>query len=835
VLTAALTGLVLAFVTAAAVLHTAASGNAALTYQTGRTCAGLLPVSLDTLPLHHTATEHITTTARQHATRHGFDEPQISRYLLVRRVDFDGTAPWLRLAHRPDVADHLTVLEGGDRTGLWIPRSVAEAAGIRLGDRGMNGLLPPVTAIYEDLTTPTDDWWCSEERHVVSNLLAAEGSTAPAGFILDATDFDHLVTTTEQPVTTTIRFPTTPPTTVSQAQDLAARTQALLADLDHDLAPTPLAKSVIRTDHISRPTTLAEQAHRTVLLAVLPLTTTTALVGLIAVAAVAVQWCQRRHREIRLLWVRGVSPSAIGGKAALELAAPLLLGTTAGLLLARSLLAGYAPGTRLEPGDTLTATTVVAGLLVAALIVLATTVTLYVRRTWQSRGPARTPRLARLLATLPWELATAALAVWAWTRLDHGALTVEHGEVLPRIDPLALAFPLLVVLTAAGLGARLLTAALTASHRLTLWTRPALHLAVRRLAAARTTAAAVLAVTVLAVGTLTAGHTITRAQQDALTAKSGLATGAESVVQLDEDTVRNPQQLPPEVAATSTLVGRTEIDIQRTSYIVLAVDPHTFAQVAWTPPDTATTLHSLLARLATPTGDTIPAIRVGNAPDGDLTGAGLHLNTIGTVHRFPGLAKQAGYVIPSTAITDPDLLPVWTLWSTTDLPTLTRHLTAAGVDYINPQARDRTLDGLPFLAVIWTFDFITTLGVVLAVLAAGALLLVVEVRRRSNAVTSTLAARMGLRPRTLTASYLIELVTVTGPAALLGIAAGAGAGALSVTRIDPAPRLAPTPGPPDLLPFLLGATTLTAAAVLITTALAVRSVRAVNVGELLHD
>ncbi|MCP3803738.1 ABC transporter permease [Allokutzneria sp. A3M-2-11 16] len=818
VLVAALAGLVLAFVVTAAISHTVASGSAAVAYQTGRGCPMIVTPTVDGDRLRPAQVERAVRIGAGAAARNGFDGVLTGRYTAVARMDFNGKTPWLRLGHRDGAADHVKIISGGERSGVWLPRSVAEAGAVKLGDRGLGGLLPPVTTIFEDIAAPSGNWWCSEERYVVANPLAGEGTTAALGFLPDRAEFDRLMARMPVQYTLTMRFPHQLPATLSEAHELSGRSTALLNEINE--------AGLTKTDSLRRGIELSEQARTSVLLAVLPLTAVTVLVGMVAVGAVAVQWCQRRRAEVRLLWVRGVSPAALGGKAVLELIVPFVLGGAAGVGLGRLALPLFAPSTALEPGTLGLVIAIVAGVLGVAVLVVGATTAVHVRHTFQAK-----PRNRRVLRWIPWELGTSALAVWSWTRLLDGALTVQRGEVLPRIDPIALAFPLLVVLTAAGLISRVLGVSLGASHRLDAWSWPAVQLAVRRLAISRTTATGVLTVAALAVGTVAVGYGVASAQQNALNDKSGMIVGANTAVQLPLAVAEGKVRIPQELSSTTTLVGDAPGLVNGNQVRVLVVDRASFKRISSV--DIGDALTKLGPRDAS---GTAPALRVGKTPEGQWEPvSGVKLRTVASVPQFPGFGVDKGYVIAREALPNAYDAAAWRLWSTsTDINEFTAQLTAGGVRYFNPQSRTKVIDALPFYVVSWTFSFITALGAVLAVLAACSLLLSVEVRRRQNALFSALATRMGLRRRTLVSSHLVELGVIAALATAVGTAAGVISAALSAARLDPAPRLAPLPAVPNPVPFVLLTTLAAAAVVVLAGAIAVRAARTARAGELLR-
>ncbi|GAA2983767.1 ABC transporter permease [Actinokineospora diospyrosa] len=825
VLVAFVAALLLSFVGAAAVLHADSAGSAAVAYQAGRLCGQTVPPVVDGNRVSVADANSVIRLSVDEGRKAGFTTAIAAVYSPVRQWDFNGPHPWSQFGYRDGAMDNLRVLEGGDRNGVWVPRSIADDAGIKLGDRGLNGTLPPVTAIYADVSDPVPAYWCSEQQRIVPNPLATEGATAAVIWFPTLESF----TTTMGPpsgnaAAVTVRFPADPPTTTDAAAALVTRGRAVVDGVTARLRAQDKARLVIASNYFAKPVEVARSAGSTVLGAVLPLTVISLLVGLAGVGAVTVQWVQRRQAELRLLWARGAGPVALGWRAVLELAAPLLVGAVAGLVAARATLSWYAPSTELTGGTVGLAALVAAGVLVAALVVVGAVTALRAHREFQSGTARRTSRAWRFV---PWELITAGLAYLAWARLDSTPTKLQFGQPLPQTaDAVGLAFPLLVVLTVALVTVRLTRWGLRAAHRANLWRFPAAHLALRRLAAAAGSAVGILLVGTLAVGTLTVGVGVADAQSEALDTKSGLFVGAESTAQIPGRVAL--AGLPPALAEHATVVGV----VKNGQSIVLAVDPATFARSAWLgdrdPDDVATQLSTLA-------GPGQRALRVGSTPDRPV-----ELPRIGTVRpvsqvpSFPLIGTGPGYVVSRASLADPEDIDVWQVWSAEPIARLVADLDAAGIHHLHSRSKALALDGLPFLTVTWTFDFVTALGVVLAIVAAAALVLAVEVRRRQNALAGALATRMGLRQRTLVASHLTELGSLAGVSVAAGSAAGAVCAAVSAPMLDPSPWLRPVAGAPDLVPLVSTTTLVAAAVVALVCWSAVRSVTTARVGELIR-
>jgi putative ABC transport system permease protein len=790
------TTLLLGFVVAAAVLHSSAAGSAALAYQQDRICPQSVHPSLDGdgLPL---------ATAIS-LTPHS---PLSAVYTRIGRPDFNGLATYGRFGYRPEALAHLTVVEGGG-TGLWVPQTIAKAARVRVGDR-LTGSPLVVSAIYADLAHPVSGWWCSESKTVVPNPLGGDGDSTSVIWVPQVSDLSSLPAEFSTGASVSLRFPAAPLSTLAEAEALRDRGNALLSSL---------ALPLTRTDLLSSAITAARTSERNVSSALLPLVIISVLVGLAGVGTVTVQWAQRRHSELRLLWVRGAGPLALGFRGVLELGLPLVAGGLLGLAAARLLLPLYAPGVVLAPGTLWVALGFVLAVVVASLAVTVLVACRRAHRTFQRR--ARSWRLA----VVPWELVVASLAVLAWVRLSRNGLgtALKTGE-LPRIDVAALTFPLLVVLTAALLATRVLRWSLAWSHRAQWWRVPAAQLALRRLAAAVGPVTGVVLVGVLAVGTIAVGSAVAGAQQSALDSKSGVFVGANSTVQVSQDIALGRVALPPSLRGSTTLVG--------VSTGALVVDPATFTDAAVV--DDAASVRSLLSTLRR-TGEIAPALRIGRAANREIQIPGLPLlKPVASLPAFPKLGTR-GYVVARDSVPGVDQVGSWHLWSSLPLSSLTASLQEAGIHYTNVADRARVLDGLPFLTVQWTFGFVAAIGVVLAVVAAVALLLAIEVRRRQNAVSGALSTRMGMRPAVLWSSHLLEVGALASLAVAIGAVASFVSAGAAVPRLDPAPWLGPAPVLPDLAP-LLGSVVLGGLVVVVVAAwLALRGARTARMGELLR-
>jgi putative ABC transport system permease protein len=200
------------------------------------------------------------------------------------------------------------------------------------------------------------------------------------------------------------------------------------------------------------------------------------------------------------------------------------------------------------------------------------------------------------------------------------------------------------------------------------------------------------------------------------------------------------------------------------------------------------------------------------------------------------IGSKPGYVISRAALSLDQLVavPKWSVLSSAPMDVVSAALMKAGIGQPNRVSRETALDALPFFVVSWTFSFVALLGAVLGVVAVLALLLAVEVRRRQNTLAGVLVLRMGMRPRALLGSHLIELGALGGLAVLTGLVCGVSVAGLSVPRLDPATFLAPRSELPNPAPFVIGVLVIALIVVASAGWIAVRSVRSASIAELLR-
>jgi len=860
VLVAVVTGLVVAFVAASTVFHVSASGSAAVQYVTAKRCPDESGLSIERGGRGLFAThqpdglsermEILTASAR----RNGLDTVRRTRYAAALPMTVGGKDAEGRLVARDGAQERIRPLSGGGTDGVWLPSQLAETFGASVGDElvlatDAGPVRLPVTAVYPTLSEPLDDFWCSQRSEVIKLVGVPERTIRPSVLLVSPELMSRLVADGLPVFIDRVQLaPAALPKDRAGAERLAAGVAAVRAEVEAmDLDRPVLADGRSRTftqttlgDRAAYPAASAGRAQQAVGSSLLPLTLTSLLVGLAAVAGLAGLWVQRRFAELRLLWTRGASPASLGGKAVLELGLPLLLGAAMGWAVAMVGAPLLAPAAELDPWAAPVAAVAAGIAWLVGVAVLAAAATGRVRRRFQpSTGTGVARRAARWM---PWELLAAGAAVLSWRRLSDGALVVSAADLLPRVDVLALMFPLMCLAVLVGVGVRLAGPALRAGHRFRGWRLPAVLWAARRAAAQQRLTVALLAVAGLAVGVVAVGVGISATERAAVLDKGRLFVGSDTAVRLlatvpDEDLGIGP---PAALRGSVTQIGVRDIDLNGERTRVLALDPATVTDgMPWRPEwGGGVGLAELVSRLGPADADgRAPVLAFGATDPQLLTPDGLAgVRVVGAVDTFPGREHADSMIVMSWEALATGDRRGFTRYVLTrgDTATVVRELEAAGEPTGWVFTAEDTNDALPFLVVAWTFDFFVTLGAVLAAVALAALLVVIEARRRATAVAHALLARMGLRARTLYVSQLVELAALAVCATVLGLFGGWLVLATASTKLDPAPFLSPAPVPASLVPLATLVALVAAAAVLLTAAVATRAAVRAPVRDLLR-
>ncbi len=493
---------------------------------------------------------------------------------------------------RDGAGDHIEVLAGtpGAGPGAWLTDRAAEATGLGPGDVAtIDGAAVPVVGVYRDLAAPTvDDYWCAHADLLLTRAEGTDRTLPPPVVLVDRPTFARLATDTgAEAVAVTWEAPLRDGMTVTDTaglvDDLACASPAA-PRLDWCGGPQPAPADRDREvagrfrTHLPFVVDRSGSIRTAVAGGVWPVAGLAALAGAGFVAAAGSLWVERRRREVTLLTVRGVSPAALGLKAVLELAVPLVAGAAGGVGLAYGLVRWLGPSPVVERSAVVLALAAGAAGLAVAVLVVGAVVT---RRV--GSGPAAAVRPAWLRA-VPWELALVALAVLSYRRLGEWGVPVSHGAAVTRVDPLGLLFPVLFILAAVAVAARVLVLALAPLRAASRgWSIP-LYLAVRRVSRYRVAVVGLVAASAVAAGVLGYAATLNRSLEATLDTKARAFVGSDVAVRL-----RPGERLPPALAGDATDVASytrawVETGGQESKVAVRAIDPASFGDTTfWDP------------------------------------------------------------------------------------------------------------------------------------------------------------------------------------------------------------------------------------------------------------
>jgi putative ABC transport system permease protein len=797
---------VLGAAAAAPALFVSSAANAAQETQVDDRCAGTLGASIDQAA----AAAPFDRALRQAtASEPSLGSPVVTFSSTTTAIAAAGGVPTrVAFLNRTGALGHVTRLRGGGPAdGGWITEQTARQLRLRPGStmhfRATDATLP-VAGIYRDLrphllADPFDPYWCSQ-----AELLVPRGDyedPPPPAVLVDRETFRRLAlatgTRTDGPGLGGVWEVPAEVRTASDGARLARLYDALPDRVEARLTAArvphqPLEEARSSLPFVSgRTTTLAANVRG----AIQPVGIAGIVTALLLVGAAGAYWVDRRRDEVTMLTVRGVGPGAIGAKALLESLLASLIGAAAGYGIAVLLVRTVGPSSALDgsaaaDGARRAALSLAGGLLLLAVVAGARSRSLGTRRTRRTRLP---------LAWLPWEAAPLLLAWWSHRRLQAMGSPVASGTDLPDVDLLALAFPLLFIVGTVAVAARLATAALRLlrgrGQRWPTW----LFLAGRRLGATSHLAVILLAASATAVGVFVYAGTLTHTLDVTLDAKAQTARGSDVVV----ETV-GPPAVPASLRERSTVV-RTLIDTQLSSpqVDIVEVDPATFARgVLWDPTFADQSLDDLLGRLREPTTAAGPPAIVVNAglPPGnridfvDPRYPDLRVHPVASAEVFPGVSRNRPLVVLATGALDAlSNRPVSQVWIEGGSEGISRAFDRAGNQVRYMTTTEGVLDQTSFLTVAWTFGFMQALGVLVALITVGGLLLYLDTRQRSRRVSYAFLRRMGLGRRAHRRSIIAEVGVVLVGGTVLGAALACAAAALVYLDVDPVPTLLPAP------------------------------------------
>jgi putative ABC transport system permease protein len=468
------------------------------------------------------------------ATEHvgGFD-PLVRTFVFAGtqfrplRVTLNGASIVVVVGSRTGAAEHLRPIGAtADTEGLWLPDDVAGVLDAKAGDAVTVGVDQQTTSehvvgVYPSLVNHGfDSYWCPLRGTLGTSTVFNDGIPPPLVITDEARAQSMAARFGLRQLASRVEAPLTAiPRTLAEARAATARFDRVDAAIP-SFSSTGGPASYTVPSRLRYVTNRAAAIRTSVAGALTPMAVVSGLVALGLMCGVTGTWLDRRRTEVRLLWIRGVSPWLIGLKAVLELFVPLVLGMAAGCGLALGLIRVLGPGPRFDAGATATAAWWALGGLALALLATATTVVVRLRSGLERVGVGR-----RRPVPILWELPVLLLAAWSLHRFNEKGLPTVEGATLPPVDVLSLLFPLLFLAGALGLAARLLRVVLSLTRRVGGRWPMSWYLAVRRLAHERGAVLVLAGLAAMAVGVVVYGNGLVRSTNATVAAKSGVSLG----------------------------------------------------------------------------------------------------------------------------------------------------------------------------------------------------------------------------------------------------------------------------------------------------------------------
>lgn len=798
-----------------------------------------------------------------------FGEPfltLVGPYSPVTRVDGDGREVTMVLLAREGFRDHIELVAGEHGEGVYVDDTSARTLGLSPGDRvsvivpvvdefghgGEESAEPtvtelPVSGIYRNLfERSSDPYWCAVRSLL---QLSNTGDRPPAPMLIDT---DYFPYDSDEFQAGFVRFnEDIHPWEIPILTEKLTVTGAINAGRTIDYANENFVEFYdeilgddsgieVGGDLVSDLPLIVERT-RALTASLTTSVTPLALVVIIAatglVGAAGSYWVDRRRGELELLSVSGVSPGAIGYKAALEFFIPLLAGAALGWIAANLLVGLVAPSPNVELSARIDGAALALGMGVVGLLLVMSVAAIRATRLLDTR------RYQKAGLSLRWPLILLSFAAAELVRRSIGdeAVVTGEGELVGSVNPLVLFYPILALIGVALLTSTLLSYFLRAlrgvrgkSH--------SRYLALRRMASAGSAAMVLILGVALAVSVLLYSTNLARSATLTVDAKGKTFVGGDN-----STLVYGLGEIPPPLVGNATIVLKVERGSLNDEVVdLIAVDRDTFADGAfWVPGYARKPLATVLDELAAESSGSLPVyVANGDVVDGELNSSvgSLDITVIGTLDAFPGEVRDRPLLIIDRDKFVAELgeegdvrRSRHLLWSSgVSEDEVEAALVGAGIGFAFTTPASETLDLLRFAAIVWTFEFLEAYSALAGLIVIAAVLLYTDTRQRSRNLSYALARRMGLTSTEHRAALILEIGILTGLGSVVGIAVGWVSSNLVYKSLDPVPITPPDARwvwSPDVILATLVATILLA---LIASALAQRTADGADVSDLLR-
>lgn len=690
--------------------------------------------------------------------------------------------------------DHVEMMSDEVPGDVWLPDTLQDRLGVQPGDsiavQTRSGAVENlvVAGVFRDLASQElDAYWCAATKAILPQDMYGEIFPPPMAIVERDTFQDRGLRASLYFSRFVAEFAESP-TTLDDAARLAASTARVTAAAAANPQADSINSSIERLEQRSR---LVREAVRdtTLPVAVMAVVCALALAGVLGLL-----WVRARRNSCVALVTLGISPAAVGVKAAAETGAALLLGAGLGCAVARWTMGVWAPTSSIEPGALTTALVVALLAGVAGLALVGASAAAACRSLLVVAAPAR----RSWVAYVPFELVFAAIAWWAARDLQPEALVPIEGRRVVDTSSAVLVLPLAVLALGASLAARAWWWLTRRSRSSTLPAHLPRRLALRRLQHGSKAGTAILGAGTLAVGVSIFGMTMNSSLERTGVAKSAVFVGSDVAVLIAGELPADPA---PDAA--TEVWEREDMEFAGQPVDVLAVDLATFEAAAfWDDSFADRSLAELLQLLADSDDGSgvIPVIVTGPVPStGELTNPNtpvdpMPLKVVATVESFPGAALSKPLMVMSLdQAREGSIKFRHYVWAKGEFEYWRVALQELGAGPMVGISRQDAVDSSVLQFAGWSFDFVKALGVFVGALVAAALLLHLAARQRQQALSFAFLRRMGLRARRHWWALVFEMGGLLLAIFVLGSALAIVCVRIISPNVDPLPIVPPSP------------------------------------------
>ncbi len=168
------------------------------------------------------------------------------------------------------------------------------------------------------------------------------------------------------------------------------------------------------------------------------------------------------------------------------------------------------------------------------------------------------------------------------------------------------------------------------------------------------------------------------------------------------------------------------------------------------------------------------------------------VRVVGTATTFPGQNGSDPILITTRSeLARLDPAAYDQIWSKDAAAEVTAALRSNGIGFTSVQSANTVLGQIQFAPLLWTFQALQALGVLVGILAFAGLFLFLTARSRARALSYALGLKMGMSRRTHLASLGIEIGVLFGAALVIGMATAWLASAMVNGVLNPFPDIPP--------------------------------------------